>query len=154
MPEEAPLVTNEKMLGILEEEVVDADPEEENHLVHEETLEGKSSLEELDDLQEEMLSRPRIDGPIMKTMLEIIALSETSIPKDEFQELVKSYLHPALHDRDYYTFAKILIDHQLMHAQFERCSTFITEIEDRFHSYGYLSDELTHIKQYAQNQLN
>lgn len=147
--EEGPLVIEEETGGILEEDRVDASPEE-DHLL----LEDNPSHEEWEDLQEEPVSRSRIDGPIMKTMLEIIALSETSLPEEAFQELVNSYLHPDLHDRDYYTFAKILIDHHLAHAQFEKCSTFITGIEERFHSYGYLSEELSHIKQYAQNQMN
>lgn len=151
---EEPLVIEEETGGILEEDRVDASPEEENHLLLEESIEDNPSHEEWEDLQEEPVSRPRIDGPIMKTMLEIIALSETSLQEEAFQELVNSYLHPDLHDRDYYTFAKILIDYHLAHAQFEKCSTFITGIEDRFHSYGYLSEELSHIKQYAQNQMN
>ena len=148
--EEGPLVTEEEKDDILEEDRVAGSPEEEDHLL----LEDNPSHEEWEDLQEEPVSRSRIDGPIMKTMLEIIALSETSLPEEAFQELVNSYLHPDLHDRDYYTFAKILIDHHLAHAQFEKCSTFITGIEERFHSYGYLSEELSHIKQYAQNQMN
>lgn len=147
-------IIEEEVSTILEEDLVDARPEEESHLLPEESLEDTPSHEEWEDLQEEPVSRSCIDGPIMKTMLEIIALSETSLPEEAFQELVKSYLHPDLHDRDYYTFAKILIDHHLAHAQFEKCSTFITRIEDRFHSYGYLSEELSHIKQYAQNQMN
>lgn len=154
MLEEEPLVIEEETGGILEEDRVDASTEEEDHLLLEESLEDNPFQEEWEDRQEEPVSRSRIDGPIMKTMLEIIALSETSLPEEAFHELVSSYLHPALHDRDYYTFAKILIDHYLAHAQFEKCSTFVTGIEDRFHSYGYLSEELSHIKQYAQNQMN
>lgn len=152
------VVTEEGSRVEVEEEkaadVLEGGLDEEDFLLDEETLEHMASHEGKGDSLEETVSRPRIDGPIMKTMLEIIAFSETSLPKEEFQELVNSYLHPALHDRDYYTFAKILIDHHLLHAQYEACSTFITEMEDRFRSYGYLSEELTHIKQYAQNQMN
>ncbi|TMU85712.1 hypothetical protein FGG79_10920 [Bacillus sp. BHET2] len=105
---------------------------------------------EVEDLHmNELPQRTRIMREVMKTMIEQIALSQSLYSSDQMENMIKHYLHPSLHDQDYYTFARILMDHYISTEQFEDLQMFIKVIEERFKDYPYIQMDLEQTNDYA-----
>ena len=102
-----------------------------------------------DGSMDELPKRSRIMREVMKTMIEQITLSRSLLTDDQMENMIKHYLHPSLHDQDYYTFAKILMDHYISTDQYEDLDMFIKGIEERFREYPYIIMDLNQTKEYA-----
>ncbi|WP_406686690.1 hypothetical protein [Rossellomorea vietnamensis] len=98
---------------------------------------------------DELSKRSRIMREIMKTMIEQITLSRSLLTDDQMENMIKHYLHPSLHDQDYYTFARILMDHYISTKKYEDLDMFIKGIEERFREYPYIIMDLDQTKEYA-----
>lgn len=98
--------------------------------------------------------RPRIMREVMKTMIEQISLSRNLYSSDQMENMIKHYLHPSLHDQDYYTFSRILMDHYISSGQFEDLEMFIKGIRERFKAYPYIQMDLEQTNEYAVEQLS
>ncbi|WP_061810209.1 hypothetical protein [Rossellomorea vietnamensis] len=122
--------------------------------VLEDSIDGEDELidhngAEGDDFIDELPKRSRIMREVMKTMIEQITLSKSLLSDDQMENMIKHYLHPSLHDQDYYTFARILMDHYISTKQYEDLDIFIKGIEERFREYPYIIMDLEHTKEYA-----
>ncbi|MCC5801384.1 hypothetical protein [Rossellomorea vietnamensis] len=102
-----------------------------------------------DDFIDELPKRSRIMREVMKTMIEQITLSRSLLTDDQMENMIKHYLHPSLHDQDYYTFARILMDHYISTKQYEDLDMFIKGIEERFREYPFIKMDIEQTKEYA-----
>ncbi len=98
---------------------------------------------------EDLPQRTRIMREVMQTMIEQISLSQSLYSSDQMENMIKHYLHPSLHDQDYYTFARILMDHYISTEQFEDLRMFIKGIKERFKDYPYIQMDLEQTNEYA-----
>ncbi|KPL60822.1 hypothetical protein [Rossellomorea vietnamensis] len=113
------------------------------------TVEEKEELLAGADSIDELPKRTRIMREVMKTMIEQITLSQSLLTTDQMENMIKHYLHPSLHDQDYYTFARILMDHYISTEQYEDLDMFIKGIQERFREYPYITMDLDQTKEYA-----
>lgn len=113
----------------------------------EESMESQPVIDEV--FMDELPKRTRIMREVMKTMIEQITLSRSLLTTDQMENMIKHYLHPSLHDQDYYTFARILMDHYISTEQYEDLNMFIKGIEERFREYPYITMDLDQTKEYA-----
>jgi hypothetical protein len=122
--------------------------------VLEDSIDGEDELmdhhhAEVDATIDELPKRSRIMREVMKTMIEQITLSRSLLTDDQMENMIKHYLHPSLHDQDYYTFARILMDHYISTKQYEDLDMFLKGIEERFREYPYIIMDLDQTKEYA-----
>ncbi|MCR8850137.1 hypothetical protein NQ095_17080 [Rossellomorea sp. SC111] len=113
----------------------------------EESMESQPAVD--DAIIDELPKSTRIMREVMKTMIEQITLSRSLLTTDQMENMIKHYLHPSLHDQDYYTFARILMDHYISTEQYEDLDIFIKGIEERFREYPYITMDLDQTKKYA-----
>lgn len=107
--------------------------------------------------EDQLPKRNRIMREVMKTMIEQISLSRSLLSTDQMENMLKHYLHPSLHDQDYYTFARILMDHYITTKQYEDLAMFTKGIEERFKEYPYIKLDIEQTKEMAmenQTKLN
>lgn len=107
------------------------------------------TLKEDDTDTDELPKRHRIMRQVMKTMIEQISLSQSLLTTDQMENMIKHYLHPSLHDQDYYTFARILMDHYISTEQYEDLEVFIKGIEERFKEFPYIKMDIEQTKEFA-----
>ncbi|WRP05446.1 hypothetical protein U9J35_16215 [Rossellomorea aquimaris] len=113
-----------------------------------------------EDIREEDLQvhaipkRSRIMREVMKTMIEQITLSKSILSSHQMENMVKHYLHPSLHDQDYYTFARILMDHYISTEQYEDLQMFTDGIAKRFNEYPYIKKDIEQTNEFAWKKLN
>jgi hypothetical protein len=97
----------------------------------------------------ELPKRTRIMREVMKTMIDQITLSRGLLTSDQLENMIKHYLNPSLHDQDYYTFARILMDHYILTEQYEELVMFLKGIEVRFKEYPYITMDIEQTKEFA-----
>ncbi|WP_201713651.1 hypothetical protein [Rossellomorea arthrocnemi] len=156
-------------MDIMEEMIEDSDDPDSQHQKEEGVqAEGKVNLEDAPEAKEETIfennetflteddayvdelpKSTRIMREVMKTMMEQISLSRSLLTSDQMENMIKHYLHPSLHDQDYYTFARILMDHYMATEQYEDLVTFIKGIEERFKEYPYITMDIEQTKEIA-----
>ena len=151
--EDIPEVGDESVTEELSDEKGDSEREEVNEQT-ESTLEIvetdiNTALKEEDAYIDELPNRHRIMREVMKTMIEQISLSRSLLTTDQMENMIKHYLHPSLHDQDYYTFARILMDHYISTEQYVDLCMFIKGIEDRFMEYPYILLDIEQTKEFA-----
>jgi hypothetical protein len=98
--------------------------------------------------------RSRIMREVMKTMIEQITLSKSILSSHQMENMIKHYLHPSLHDQDYYTFARILMDHYISTGQYEDLHIFTEGIAKRFIEYPYIQMDIEQTNEFAWKKLN
>jgi hypothetical protein len=98
--------------------------------------------------------RSRIMREVMKTMIEQITLSKSILSSHQMENMIKHYLHPSLHDQDYYTFARILMDHYISKGQYEDLHMFTEGIAKRFIGYPYIKMDIEQTNEFAWKKLN
>ncbi|MGD6847035.1 hypothetical protein [Rossellomorea aquimaris] len=114
----------------------------------------------VEDISEEDLhvhafpERSRIMREVMKTMIEQITLSKSILSSHQMENMIKHYLHPSLHDQDYYTFARILMDHYISKGQYEDLHMFTDGIAKRFIGYPYIKMDIEQTNEFAWKKLN
>ncbi|MGF3103899.1 hypothetical protein [Rossellomorea sp. DUT-2] len=98
--------------------------------------------------------RSRIMREVMKTMIEQITLSKSILSSYQMENMIKHYLHPSLHDQDYYTFARILMDHYISTEQYDDLQMFTDGISKRFNEYPYIKMDIEQTNEFAWEKLN
>ncbi|NMH69884.1 hypothetical protein HF072_13935 [Bacillus sp. RO3] len=93
--------------------------------------------------------QPRIMREVMKTMIDQINLSKGLLSSHQFENMLKHYLNPSLHDQDYYTFARILMDHYISEEQYEDLQMLINGIEERFKEYPFIRMDIEQTNEFA-----
>ncbi|URM33935.1 hypothetical protein LLY41_05785 [Cytobacillus firmus] len=87
-------------------------------------------------------------------MFQLIApqleLARNNLDKDNYEMLVIGCLNPNMQPSDYYTFARLLFDHYIIHKEFDKLLEFTEGLEARFSAYPVLVEEIRFIqKSYA-----
>lgn len=148
------------------EGLLGSENELEDALVDDFVEDGKAEITEgtqgsiVEDSSEEDLhvhafpKRSRIMREVMKTMIEQITLSKSILSSHQMENMIKHYLHPSLHDQDYYTFARILMDHYITTGQYEDLHMFTDGIDKRFIEYPYIKMDIEQTNEVAWKQLN
>ncbi|WP_409251528.1 hypothetical protein V1502_15465 [Bacillus sp. SCS-153A] len=98
---------------------------------------------------QELDMRPPLQTLVIHTIVEELAYFKNKLSLAEFEALTKQYLHPELHDRDYYVLSQQLIQRYNELKEYKKLKLFIDEIEDRFSSYPILKSELNDYKEIA-----
>lgn len=148
------------------ESLLGSENELEDDLVDDFVEDGKAEITEgtqgsiVEDNSEEDLhvhafpKRSRIMREVMKTMIEQITLSKSILSSHQMENMIKHYLHPSLHDQDYYTFARILMDHYITTGQYEDLHMFTDGIDKRFIEYPYIKMDIEQTNEFAWKKLN
>ncbi len=97
------------------------------------------------DMEEERLNPTK--QALLKTVFAEIDLYQSKLNSEEFEEYLTHFLHLSLSDKDYYCFAKVLMEHYISNGQSEKLKQFVNKIEPRFKKYPYLSNELAFLKE-------
>ncbi|MGG1628954.1 hypothetical protein [Rossellomorea sp. NRS-1567] len=98
--------------------------------------------------------RSRIMREVMKTMIEQITLSKSILSSHQIENMIKHYLHPSLHDQDYYTFARVLMDHYISTEQYDDLQMFTDGISKRFNEHPYIKMDIEQTNEFAWEKLN
>lgn len=89
--------------------------------------------------------KSKIQQQMFHTMVSEIHLSRSMTAPDEYEHLIKEYLHPELPDQDYYTFAQLLVEHYIYEEKYESLSKLLTDLIDRFDQYPILMEEILYL---------
>jgi hypothetical protein len=155
LEEEHEVILNEDFSedGKLEtDEMEESKPEE---AVSEELIETEDQANEdgiyLQD--EQPVKESEVHSPlqtrVIQTIIEELAYYRNKLPLGEFEAMVEQYLHPKLHDRDYFVLSQQLIQQYHELKEYKKLKLFIDEIEERFISYPILKSELNVYKEIA-----
>ncbi|MGN7177254.1 hypothetical protein [Cytobacillus sp. SAFR-174] len=83
-------------------------------------------------------------------MFQLIApqleLARNNLDKDSYEMLVIGCLNPNMQPSDYYTFARLLFDHYIIHKEFDKLLEFAEGLEARFSAYPVLVEEIRFIQ--------
>ncbi|WP_421380215.1 hypothetical protein ACOJQI_17345 [Bacillus salacetis] len=149
IPEEEKLNSNE---DLLEEKFESLETEEEKpeqeEVISDELVEEEIRQENAQDDQESETHSP-LQTRVIQTIAEELIYYKNKLSLKEFEELVGQYLHPKLHDRDYFVLSQQLIQRYHESKEFTKLKIFIDEIEERFISYPILKSELNDYKEIA-----
>ncbi|MGF2617269.1 hypothetical protein FZC84_05395 [Rossellomorea vietnamensis] len=110
--------------------------------------EDQSSEEETQQGQEPE-GNAQLQTLIIHTIAEELAYYRNKMALEEFEALAGQYLHPELHDRDYYVISQQLIQRYYESQEYEKMMAFIKGMEERFLSYPVLKSELNDYKEIA-----
>ncbi|RLQ98044.1 MPP10 family protein [Falsibacillus albus] len=86
--------------------------------------------------------QPSIQKEMFQMMREQLVQYQKKLSPNQFEELVLAYLHPSLPDKDYYSFAKILMEHYILTANIEKLVIYANEIHDRFKAFPGIVAEI------------
>ncbi|EDL64681.1 hypothetical protein [Bacillus sp. SG-1] len=125
--------------GILSEPMENTEHESQDE-IHSEFPEG---------VQEESEVRSPLQTLVIQTIVEELAYYKNKMSLAEFEALIAQYMHPKLHDRDYYVLSQQLIQRYNELKEYKKLKLFIDEIEERFISYPVLKSELNDYKEIA-----
>jgi len=139
----------------LEDVLVDDFVEGEDPEIFEDTEDSIAEDISEEDLHVHALpKRSRIMREVMKTMIEQITLSKSILSSHQIENMIKHYLHPSLHDQDYYTFARVLMDHYISTEQYDDLQMFTDGISKRFNEYPYIKMDIEQTNEFAWEKLN
>lgn len=139
----------------LEDVLVDDFVEGEDPEIFEDTEDSIAEDISEEDLHVHALpKRSRIMREVMKTMIEQITLSKSILSSHQIENMIKHYLHPSLHDQDYYTFARVLMDHYISTEQYDDLQMFSDGISKRFNEYPYIKMDIEQTNEFAWEKLN
>ncbi|OCA92394.1 hypothetical protein [Pseudobacillus wudalianchiensis] len=97
-------------------------------------------------------------APLSREWLHII-IQELELKKELWtfaaaEEAIQGYLRAPLNDRDYYTFAKLLLSFYVEKGAFEKASNWTAELKDRFSAYPIIIQELQLVESYIDEKFN
>ncbi|MFI8575101.1 hypothetical protein ACIGEL_05260 [Rossellomorea aquimaris] len=139
----------------LEDVLVDDFVEGEDPEIFEDTEDSVAEDISEEDLHVHALpKKSRIMREVMKTMIEQITLSKSILSSHQIENMIKHYLHPSLHDQDYYTFARVLMDHYISTEQYDDLQMFSDGISKRFNEYPYIKMDIEQTNEFAWEKLN
>lgn len=86
---------------------------------------------------------------LMQTIIDELRFIRESVSKNEYEQRLLQCMQPSLSDHDYYVFAKMLIEHYLFEKEYDKLSSWLTHLRERFSRYPALLEEiqfLSHIE--------
>ncbi len=137
-----------------DEEVMNESVNNNNHFIEdldeEELFEGNNHSNQPDTPveQEERIASP-VQQQLIHTMVQELEALRMNTSPHNYENIIKQYLQPSLPDRDYYTFAKMLLEHYVSSEKLEDLKGLVEELELKFISYPVLQLELELYKEYA-----
>ncbi|WP_061791455.1 hypothetical protein [Cytobacillus firmus] len=95
-------------------------------------------------------SRAVFQSQMFQLIAPQLELARNSLDKDSYEMLVIGCMNPNMQPSDYYTFARLLFDHYIIHKEFDKLLEFAESLEARFSAYPVLVEEIRFIqKSYA-----
>jgi hypothetical protein len=119
--------------------------EEQDELKEQVHTMSHSNLESLNALEDEITKQTK--KALLETVFAEITLYQSELNTEEFEGYLEHYLQISLSDKDYYSFAKVLMEHYISTRQSLKLNQFINQIEPRFKKYPYLSSEMEYLKE-------
>ena len=86
---------------------------------------------------------------LFNTMVTQIQLTKKLIDSNQYEQMVREYLHPELPMTEYYTFAILLIQHYISKKQYDKLLPFLDEIEEKVTTYPMLLQEIQLYKSFC-----
>lgn len=121
-----------------EEEIVPSEPLDE--------------LFEADEPSEQLpisLSVTSMPNELMQMIIDELHLTREFVGKNEYEQRLLQCMQPSLSDHDYYVFARMLIEHYLFEKEYDKLSSWLIHLQERFSQYPVLLEEiqfLSHIE--------
>lgn len=95
-------------------------------------------------------SRSRFQSQMFQLIAPQLELARNNLDKESYEMLVIGCMNPAMQPSDYYTFARLLFDHYIIHKEFYKLLELAEGLEARFSAYPVLVEEIRFIqKSYA-----
>ncbi|MCM3704448.1 hypothetical protein M3205_01805 [Cytobacillus firmus] len=106
-------------------------------------LEGKAEASDQE-------NRAGFQNQMFQLIAPQLELARNNLDKDNYEMLMIGCLNPNMQPSDYYTFARLLFDHYIIHKEFDKLVEFAGGLENRFSAYPVLVEEIRFIqKTYA-----
>ncbi|MBG9655671.1 hypothetical protein ACOSZF_04220 [Cytobacillus firmus] len=95
-------------------------------------------------------SKAEFQSQMFQLIAPQLELARNNLDKDSYEVLVIGCMNPNMQPSDYYTFARLLFDHYIIHKEFDKLLEFAESLEARFSAYPVLVEEIRFIqKSYA-----
>jgi hypothetical protein len=95
-------------------------------------------------------SRAEFQSQMFQLIAPQLELARNSLDKNSYEMLVIGCMNPNMQPSDYYTFARLLFDHYIIHKEFDKLLELAESLEARFSAYPVLVEEIRFIrKSYA-----
>ncbi|WP_148660409.1 hypothetical protein [Anoxybacteroides amylolyticum] len=134
---EETILLEPKLGALFEEEIVPSESLDE-------LLEADEPTEQLATLN--VASMP---SELMQTIIDELHFIRQFVGGNEFEQRLLQCMQPSLSDHDYYVFAKMLIEHYLFEKEYDKLSSWLIHLRERFSRYPVLLEEiqfLSHIE--------
>lgn len=105
-------------------------------------LDNQTRLEQKTTLQQKMFH----------LMISQLHLSKKQMKPDDYETLLKEYLHPELPAQDYFTFVSLLIEHYISHKDIGKLEDLLVNLKGKFIEYPILEMEIQFLyEHYCEN---
>ncbi|KEF39457.1 hypothetical protein M670_01225 [Schinkia azotoformans MEV2011] len=133
---------NHKIMDDIEDITTSEEMQKGDTIVEEYVQEAKDD----DNILEEISpSRSEIQRQMLQTMVAQINFSKLRLPNDEYEDLVRAYMQPAMPAHEYYTFAYLLIEHYINNGQNDKLMILINELYNKFEKYPAIKLQLDYL---------
>lgn len=107
---------------------------------------------ERESLDELLPERPLLSAEWLQIIMQEIAVKQKALPYREAEELMLKYLNAPLHDRDYYTIARMLVAFYAANGETLQAMLFTDVLKERLQEYPALVEEIESIKEFIIKQ--
>lgn len=91
-------------------------------------------------------SRAEFQNQMFQLIAPQLELARNSLDKKSYEMLVIGCMNPNMQPSDYYTFARLLFDHYIIHKEFDKLLELAESLEARFSAYPVLKQEIKFIQ--------
>ncbi|MCL6585628.1 MAG: hypothetical protein K6T72_03785 [Anoxybacillus sp.] len=121
----------------------------------EEEIVPSESLDELLEADEPIEQSPMssnivsMSSELMQMIIDELRFTRQFVGKNEYEQRLLQCMQPSLSDHDYYVFARMLIEHYLFEKEYDKLSSWLIHLQERFSQYPVLLEEiqfLSHIE--------
>jgi len=90
-----------------------------------------------------------MSSELMQMIIDELHFTREFVGKNEYEQRLLQCMQPSLSDHDYYVFARMLIEHYLFEKEYDKLSSWLIHLRERFSQYPVLLEEiqfLSHIE--------
>lgn len=90
-----------------------------------------------------------MSSELMQMIIDELRFTREFVGKNEYEQRLLQCMQPSLSDHDYYVFARMLIEHYLFEKEYDKLSSWLIHLQERFSQYPVLLEEiqfLSHIE--------
>lgn len=103
-------------------------------------------------LVESVTERPFLSAEWLHIIRQEIAIKQQALPYQQAEELMLKYLNAPLHDRDYYTIARMLLAFYAANGETLQAMLFTDVLKERLNNHPALIEEIESIKEFIIKQ--